>query len=528
MQTILGCIAFGHNVWLVAGAALVCVSGCWALLGLLDRALSARGWQRAGWQFLAAITSGASIWCTHFVAMLAYDPRVPIGFDPLLTIVSALVASVGCAAAFAIAMAVHYRVAAAAGGALLGLSISAMHYSGMMAYRIEGLVTWNRPVIVVSVAIAILCGAAALEVALHMRQKSRKLVAAALLVLAIVGLHFVGMYAIKVAPLLIDPAIANENAVGALALSIVGMTLLIVGAGVVSYLIDQDVRADSLIQLQKMALHDGLTGLPNRTSFGEQLATQIEEARRTGQSVAVIAIDLDGFKEVNDQHGHQVGDAVLKAFAERLQNILQSHEFGARLGGDEFAIVHTSRKENSVRDLTARVQAMLEPPIWAEGFEHRIGASLGVAVFPQDALDAGALVNNADLAMYRAKAEPSDSVCFYEQSMEERVRSRRRLATELRAAIENNQIEVHYQLQSAVDSGQTRGYEALARWRRPGRGLHPSLRVHTDRRRKRVDRSVWRAGAANRLRRGGHLGSALPDRRQRLRDSARASATSTS
>jgi diguanylate cyclase (GGDEF)-like protein len=467
LSSIIGCVAFGHNVWLVLVAAGVCVFGCWVLLGLFERALQAEGRQRVGWQILAAMSAGASIWCTHFVAVLAYDPGAPVSFEPQLTISSAMVATFGAALALMTATAGRSRAWAPLGGALLGLAIGAMHYSGMLGYRIAGLVEWRVPLLLASLAIGVGFSAAALHVAVHGKTKKRLAVSAALLVDAIIGLHFTGIAALKITPLDIDVAAANGEAAGTLAIATVGMTLLILGTGLVSYLIDLDVRADSRKRQRELALHDGLTKLPNRNFFLQKTEALIAEAKRAGTNVAIVIIDVNALKEVNDQYGHASGDAVLKQFAERLLKALSPWEFVARLGGDEFAVAQISRGRGDVASLAERLAAILRDPIIASDFHGNIGASMGAAIFPDDSGDIESLLNNAALAMHRAKAERSAEVFFYQHSMDEQLRAKRRMAAELRAAINNNELEVHYQPQASCESGRIIGMEALARWPRP-------------------------------------------------------------
>lgn len=467
------CIAFHYNMWLVFVATCVCATGSWALLGLFQRAALSSGKQRLGWQVIAATSAGASIWSTHFLGMLAYEPGVPVGFDPLLTIGSGLAASLGAFVAFVVASAGRWKGQALLGGALLGAAISAMHYTGMLAYRIEGLVGYSVPVLIASIVLAVVCAAGSLHFAVHGKPKRRRAAGVAWLVAATVGLHFTGMEALRITPLEVAVSASNGVAIAALAFAIVGITVLIVGAGVVTYLIDQDLRADASRRMSVMAMHDGLTGLPNRAHFRQHLERLIDNAAQTSARVALVAIDVNEFKEINDQFGHATGDAVLRRISHRLRNVLRDGEFGARLGGDEFAVVQSAPGGARLDDLIARLSRVFADDVEAELFRGHVGASLGVAVFPEDADDAEGLVNNAVLALYRAKADHSAKVYYYERAMDERVRERRKIAAELRSAIAHNQLEVHYQVQRAVEGGAIQGFEALARWPRGADGYLP-------------------------------------------------------
>jgi len=470
MPFIESCVVLRHNIWLVAAAAGVCALGCWVLVQLVDRAKESEGEQRLGWLMLATTSAGASIWCTHFVAILAYQPGAPVGFDPFLTVASALVATVGAGGAFLVALTGRWRGRAALGGALLGAATSAMHYTGMLAYRVEGIVSWSLPTLVASLVPAVAFAAAGLHTLVHGRPARRKPLAVASLAAAIVGLHFTGMAALRIKPLLIEAPAANREAFAALALAVVGMTLLIVGTGVVSYRMDREIRADAYKRLRRMALHDSLTALPNRSHFRDIVADLIAAA--AGRTVALVAIDIDAFGAVNDQYGQTAGDAVLKEISARLRQALRDGEYCARLGGDEFAVAEATSEADGLDGLIARLKDVFARPIDADAFAGAISASFGVAVYPADAGDVEALINNAYLALHRAKAERGEPVRHYDHTMGDRVRARRQMAADLSAAIASGELQVHYQPQAAVRGGAIVGFEALARWPRAG-GMAP-------------------------------------------------------
>ena len=244
------------------------------------------------------------------------------------------------------------------------------------------------------------------------------------------------------------------------------------GAWVATYE-DISERLRSEEQISFMARHDSLTGLPNRASFNIHLEDELESARRSGGKVAVIGIDLDKFKEINDTRGHAAGDEVLKTLAARMRECLAGDETVARFGGDEFAASKRFEDMAELNDFIARLEKALNGEINIGGFEVKPGASFGVAIYPQDADNVEGLMSNADLAMYRAKEALTCSVCFYEVSMDEAARQRRMVANDLWAAIERDELQLHYQVQKAVDSGEITGYEVLARWRHPERGNIP-------------------------------------------------------
>jgi len=470
MYQIYSCIADLHHPGLVFMAALLCLLGTFITMRLYRRAQHTQGVQKAGWCVLGAGTAGATIWSTHFVAMLGYRPGLPIELDPALTSLSLLVAMFGASAGLMIALLSKWRLAPAYGGGLFGLSIAAMHYLGMLAYRVQGLVVWDMTYVVASILLATGLGALAFHLA-HRQHKGW--LPALVLSLATVSLHFTGMAGFGISPLLLEHELTNPPAIQALAFAVAGVTLLIFGAGLASYLIDDSVRLESVKRLHFLAMNDALTGLPNRESFNSHLEHEMARAQISGGQVGLLYIDLDGFKAVNDLYGHAAGDEVLELLGQRLNTLNSERAHLARLSGDEFATVLRMQGTEELSLFVEKLQNVINQPMSTSFGQFNLGASLGGAVYPQDAETKESLLSNADLAMYRAKGELGQQVCFYEPAMDERVRLRQSLASELRAAIEHDQLQVHYQQQIDVATGRIGGYEALLRWQHPLRGNIP-------------------------------------------------------
>ncbi len=242
------------------------------------------------------------------------------------------------------------------------------------------------------------------------------------------------------------------------------------GGGWVTTLDDITARREAEQRIAHMALHDGLTGLPNRISYIERLDEELARATRTDARVAVIGIDLDRFKEINDLHGHATGDAVLTAIAERMSKTLASGEFVARFGGDEFAALKLYTDEAALSDFVCRLEDAVSTPLQSQGITVFPGGSIGVAVFPMDGQTREQIVNNADLAMYRAKDMVGRQTCYYEQGMDEAARKRRIIANDLREAIDRGELSLAYQVQKDVSTERVVGYEALLRWQHPSDG----------------------------------------------------------
>jgi diguanylate cyclase (GGDEF)-like protein/PAS domain S-box-containing protein len=224
-------------------------------------------------------------------------------------------------------------------------------------------------------------------------------------------------------------------------------------------------------RIQHLAHHDSLTGLANRTLFRDRLAQAMALAERSGRGVALLCLDLDGFKAVNDLLGHPVGDAVLVEVGNRLVACLRDSDTVARLGGDEFAIVQSFIDQpRGAAGLAARVVELLAEPFEVEGQRVCIGTSVGVALFPSDATAPETLLRDADLALYRAKHDGKGTFRFFEQAMDERLQQRRMMEQELRLAMLREEFSLHYQPLFDGASLAIEGFEALLRWQHPERG----------------------------------------------------------
>ena len=224
--------------------------------------------------------------------------------------------------------------------------------------------------------------------------------------------------------------------------------------------------------VRRLALHDRLTGLPNRTLLHDRLGQELARARREGSMVAVLLLDLDSFRDVNDTLGHPVGDQLLCAVAQRITAAVRATDTLARLGGDEFTLVQPQiRQTAEVIALADKILATLTMPFDVDGQEIHASTSIGIALFPQDGLDPDTLLKHAELALYRAKALGRNQFRFFEAAMDEEAQARRRLERELRLGLERGEFVLHYQPQLELASGRLAGVEALIRWNHPERGL---------------------------------------------------------
>lgn len=471
MFSVLNCIVYQHDYGYLALAVSVCVLGSFVATRLFGRVWRTAGQQRLLWMLLSSLVSGSVIWTTHFLAMLGYTPGVDHAYEPVGTLLSLLL-PIGFALVGQ-AIAVGSRgPGIELGGALFGLGISVMHFTGMMAFRVAGTVTFDPTLAVASVVFGCLFGALTFNRLMRPVTRFCKYGSSIALVLGIATMHFTAMGALIVTP---NPTVAvPEGMVSStiLVVAVVTVICLILMTAVSSYLIDLQREEESVQTLRRMALHDAVTGLPNRPHLANRLQTLISDASKGSQMIAIAAIDLDRFKDVNDVHGHAAGDAVLRAIAERLSENLPANAFVARVGGDEFvAVCDAVFSRDEANRFAEEIYGEISTPVPHEGRILSVGASIGISLFPHNGLAPDELTGRADLAMYRAKQSASDKICFYEASMDETNREKSALALELRHAVERGELELYYQPQVDVARRGIVGFEALVRWNHRERGL---------------------------------------------------------
>jgi diguanylate cyclase (GGDEF)-like protein len=474
MLRVLTCLGTEHDPKLVLVALVFCVLGSWIAIRLLRRARAAELFPvRLQWSLLAGITGGAAVWTTHFVAMLGYAPGVATAFDPAGTAASVFVGIGALIVGFGLAS-FKARFLPEIGGAVVGAGIVAMHYTGMEAFKAEGSIFWDPIYIAASGVMAVAFGILAIHLSFRGTALSRYAGVGAL-VFAIVALHFTGMAALNIVPDIFTILPRETISHTTLAIAVSGVTLLILGPAFTSYLIDrrrhqeaQHARFASEQRIHYLAHFDALTGLPNRVAFQQRLDDVLATLP---ESAAIICIDLDRFKEINDIFGHDTGDRALTAVTKLFEAALRPAEYLARFGGDEFFAIQVGdpQPEGAV-EFAERLHAALAAPILIEGHNIPVGASFGIALHPQDGASGIELMGNADFAMYRAKKMVGKKISFFEPDMDARMRNRRAIGLELREALAAGQLSLHYQVQTRISTDEILGYEALLRWHHPTRG----------------------------------------------------------
>lgn len=473
---------------LVFFSLLVAVLASYTALDMAGRLATAQGRVARWWLAGGAAAMGLGIWSMHFIGMLAFKLPIPIGYDLAITVYS-LAVSVG-ASAYALWLVSRPQLPTRrlfAGALLMGLGIAAMHYLGMAAMRMKPGIDYDPLWFIASILIAIGAAGAALWIAFRLRiegRNTRRLRGAASLVmgLAIVGMHYTGMAAARF-PLdslcgaVIDGGIDAQW----LAVLVIVTTLGTIGIALVASLFDRQMRertgllAASLERandkLLQAALHDPLTQLPNRSLLQDRIEQSIEKARRRNHAVAVMFCDLDGFKTVNDAYGHQLGDRLLVKVSQRIGSLLRPQDTLARLGGDEFVIVLPIDEPDDAMVVAERIIAAVADPFLIEAAELQVTASLGIALYPDDAADERALMANADAAMYHTKQEGRNGYTFFTPSMQVSANRQLRLLQDLRKATERGELLLHYQPKFVAAGTPAVGAEALLRWQHPELGM---------------------------------------------------------
>lgn len=471
MLTVLSCLTVEHDLRYVALAAVICVAGSSLSMRLLARARRNTGARQLHLLLLSGLVAGGTIWTTHFAAMLGYKVPIERAFEPELTFLSLGIVVATCLMGFFLVTRGKLSVRVELGGALFGAGIAAMHYCGMAALQLPGIITWNPTMVAWSVVFGATFGAiAANRIARPVTRFCRHGGTLAM-VLAIVLTHFTGMAAVTVMPLAgiaIPTQALSDGFMLAGVLTAIALIMLMAGS---AYTIDLAAAREASDNFQRLAMHDPLTGLPNRHQLAKRLAAIPGNDGDVNARIAVLAIDLDRFKDVNDVHGHGAGDAVLRTVASRIAAALGPEEIIARIGGDEFvAIKQDVFARGDAIKFARKLRDLIVEPIDWQNQRLSVGCSIGVATFPEHGDNGELIASRADLAMYRAKNLGRGKICVYEPDMDEASRSRAALAIDLKRAVAENQFELHYQAQNDTRTGEIVGFEALLRWNHPDKG----------------------------------------------------------
>jgi len=476
MLRIISCITVEHSLSHLIFATIICLLGSVLTMRLFNRVRRTDGLQKYNWLFLSGFVGGSTIWTTHFVAMLGYQSPATNGYEPELTLLSLFIGVAASIIGFSVAALTPKSALVEAGGAIVGLGIACMHYVGISGYRVAGHMVWSEPYVIASLFAAAIFGAIATNRVARPVSSFCKHGASLALILAIVLTHFTGMAALTIFPDSAIPVSGELISVGIMTGLVVAVMVVILALGASTYAIDLQTSQAAVERYRHLSLHDPLTNLPNRAAFNEHVAVLTKRPKDMTANIAVLSFDLDRFKEINDVHGHAAGDAVLRTVADRLRVISNPSLFVARVGGDEFVAVMSKyfvRSDASI--LAQRVIDEIARPIAWEGQTLSVGTSVGISTFPGQATTIDDLLSQADVAMYRSKSTASNSICFYDASMDQISRERNALAMEMRDGLKRGEFELFYQQQNDTVTREVLGFEVLLRWKHPVRGYIPPM-----------------------------------------------------
>ncbi|WP_431481196.1 putative bifunctional diguanylate cyclase/phosphodiesterase [Pseudomonas thivervalensis] len=471
---------------LVSISLFVAVLASYTALDLAGRIATAKGRAAHLWMTGGALAMGVGIWSMHFIGMLAFTLPIELGYDVPITALSLLTAILS--SGFALWLVSQPRLPAwqlAFGALIMGAGISAMHYTGMAALRMQPGIDYDPTLFGASLVIAVGASAAALWIAFRLRQNTphvrlARAGAAVVMGIAIVGMHYTGMAGARFSEGSFCGSLDGLSGKGLDNLVLI-TTLAVLAIALLTSILDArlEARTAELAQsltlanreLTQLALHDPLTGLPNRVLLADRIDQAMHRVQEQGGCFALMFIDLDGFKPVNDAFGHHMGDLLLRDVALRLREDLRSQDTLARIGGDEFVLLVQLAEPDDALRLAARQVGLIGRTFRVADHDLQISASVGIAVYPGNGQSAEELLMNADAAMYHAKGAGKNGYSFFDASMNSNARKQLQLLQDLRTAVEQRQFSLHYQPKFDAANGRPVGAEALLRWTHPTQGL---------------------------------------------------------
>ncbi|MHC8385873.1 putative bifunctional diguanylate cyclase/phosphodiesterase [Pseudomonas sp. LB3P14] len=494
-QLILNC---AHNPFLVLLAYVVACAAGFATLDITERVGHAeKSASQRLWCWVGAGCLAGGIWAMHFISMLAFQAPIEIHYQLPITLISLLFALTASWLAMHTLSHPHLNFWQYLRAAVwIGLGIATMHYVGMAAMRSNATAYYQPFLFALSIVIAISASLAALLISSHLREGSGvlhqllKYTASLVLGAGIVSMHFTGMAALSlVLPDSSLQPLPGDNNHLQLGLTVAVITLLIIGSSISAALADKKLqhkesdlqRVNTLLSqldqarmsLQLVAHYDALTNLINRRGFNQIFAEKLIDTANEGGKLAVMFLDIDHFKRINDSLGHDAGDELLKALASHIKSSVRSHDdVVARFGGDEFCILIDLRDPEEARLLAQRIMLKMKEPIELAGRSMVMTTSIGISLFPQDGNTCEELLKNADLALYQSKDSGRNGLNFFSPHLKSRATLELQLEEELRHALRKDDgLILYYQPIYDLKAGQVTKLEALIRWQHPVHGL---------------------------------------------------------
>jgi diguanylate cyclase (GGDEF)-like protein len=403
--------------------------------------------------------------------MLAYSSQLAASFAASTTILS-LLSAVGTTIAGILVARCDRRFGfPEIGGVIIGLGGCLMHFVGMQAYEPAGFVYFDREFSSASVVFGGLAGGLVTAILVRMHSANSKRIAVALLVICIVGLHFVAMTGVTIVPYG-NPASAGLSR-DMLAFGVFAISILVIGVGFFANSIDRRNKLRANHDVTFASRHDSLTSLPNRICFEETLDTILEAARLKGRQVAVFKINIASLNEINEVFGGESGDALLVEVSRRLKASAGPTTFLARLSGTRYAAVTECENLAEAQAISESIFQRLTLSVQIKNRILKMRFGVGAVMFPRDGANQALLMGNANVALERARRLSANGVCFYDEATDRQTHRRRTLSQDMQLALENNQFALYFQPQFDVVTMQIIGFEGLLRWRHPQLGFVP-------------------------------------------------------
>jgi diguanylate cyclase (GGDEF)-like protein len=475
-----------YTQWLVYLSVAVAIAAAYTTLSIASRiTVSADRWI---WLTGGALVMGCGIWSMHFIGMLSFSLPIELSYSIPKTLLSLGIAILTSGFALFVVGRPQIKLGhLALSAVLMGAGISAMHYSGMASIAITPMITYEPLLFTASILIAIAASFAALWLAFKLRRGGSwqmvlaRIGAAIVMGLAISGMHYTGMAASQFgANSYCTGATRLDNAWLGIALGIFALGLMTVTLLTVSYdaFLRRHMRArDEALQkadaqARNAARFDVLTGLPNRVALTEAAERAIAECALKDGQLALMVLNVDRLKSINDSLGHQAGDELLLELAQRLRGVLRHNDMLARLAGDEFTILATElRSARDAEAIAGKVIEVLQRPFATAAVEVHPSVSMGISTYPLDGESFDGLLRRANAAMRYTKDSARGGFRFYAAEMSGFTDDRLALESDLRRALEMGELELHYQPKVDIATNRIRSAEALLRWRHPVRGF---------------------------------------------------------
>lgn len=476
-----------YNQILVVISFIVAILAAYTALNMAARVAGSQGVAARVWLAGGGVSMGIGVWAMHFIGMLAMDLSMSMSYNATLTVLSMIIAI--SSSMFALWLVsgeqLHLR-RLLPGAVVMGAGIVTMHYTGMAALEVTPGIVWDKTWMAISVGIALAASLAALWLTFRLRQEAARMAlmrlgAAITMGIAIAGMHYAGMEA---AQFPMSTMVHHHGINGSwLAILVSVVALAILGITLLVSMFDARLQARTSLlssslaeanrELAQLALHDTLTRLPNRILLEDRLDQAISKADREGSPFALMFMDLDGFKTVNDAYGHDVGDNLLVAVTQRLLLQLKGQYTLARIGGDEFVLLAETTTPDDAASLANSLVRVIDSPFHLDPYELMVTLSIGIALYPHDGKTDRELMFNADAAMYHTKHMGRNGYHFFQPSMNTLAQTHLQLMNDLWQAIDRDELRLLYQPKFHAPAGPVIGFEALLRWQHPKQGLLP-------------------------------------------------------